>query len=135
MSTTTSILDTCIQYGVLGILGFVAIKTFVNQSRASNKITKDLLDYVTSEKKDKNDEILKNQSIMMQVITKNQETLIKHRYEIMTELQKLNSSLKTVESDKEQADKIYFKVQEIENSIIKTIKFDSGLDENEKIEE
>jgi len=132
MNTTTSILDTCIQYGVLGVLGFIAMRTFVNQSRASNKITKDLLDFIMSGKNDKEDEILKNQSIMMQVINKNQESLIKHRYEIMTELQKLNSSFKTVESDKEQADKIYFKIQEIENSIIKSIKFNDSSDENQE---
>jgi len=129
---TTTMLDTCIQYGVLGILGFIAMKTFINQSRASNKITKDLLNYFTSEKKDKDDEILETQCTIMKVIAKNQETLIKYRYEIMTELQKLNSSFKAVESDKEQADKIYFKVQEIENSIIKNIRLNDNLDEEQE---
>ena len=134
MDTTKTILDTCIQYGVLGILGFVAIKTFVNQSRASNKITKEAFDFIMSGKNDKCDEILESQCTLMKVITKNQETFITYKYEILTELQKLSSSLKTAESDKEQADKIYFKIQEIENSIIKSIKSDDET-KNEKIEE
>jgi len=129
-----AMIDTCIQYGVLGVLGIVAIRTFLNQSRASNKITKDLLDFIMSGKNDKEDQIIKNQALMMQVINKNQETLVKYKYEIMTELQNLNTSVKTLESDKEQADKIYFKIQEIENSIIKSITFDEDSEER-KLEE
>jgi len=129
-----AMIDTCIQYGVLGILGIVAIRTFLNQSRVSNKITKDLLDFIMSGKNDKEDQILKNQALMMQVVNKNQETLVKYKYEIMAELQNLNNLLKTFESDKEQADKIYFKVQEIENSIIKSIKFDEDSEEKKSEE-
>ncbi len=125
-----AMIDTCIQYGVLGVLGIVAIKTFINQSRASNKITKNLLDFIMSGKNDKEDQILKNQALMMQVITKNQETLVKYKYEIMAELQNLNTLLKTFESDKEQADHIYFKTQEVANSILKNIQF--NIDMNEK---
>ena len=129
-----AMVDTCIQYGVLGVLGIVAIRTFLNQSRASNKITRDLLDFIMSGKNDKEDQILKNQALMMQVVNKNQETLVKYKYELLTELQNLNTSVKTLESDKEQADKIYFKIQEIENSIIKSITFDEDFEER-KLEE
>ena len=132
MNTTATMLESCIQYGVLGILGFVAIKTFINQSRSSNKTTRELLDFIISGKNDKDNEILESQRTLMKVITKNQETFIANKYEILTELQKLNSSLKTIESDKEQADKIYFKIQEIENSIIKNIKFDEDLEEDQE---
>ena len=124
MNVTMTMLDTCIQYGVLGILGFVAIKTFITQSRISNKMTKELVDYITSEKSARDDVIIDSLCNIMKVITKDHESLIKYKYEIMTELQKINSLLKTFESDEEQANKIYFKVQEIENSIIKIIKFE-----------
>lgn len=121
------LIETFIQYGVLGVLGYIAIKTFVKQFKNSDDYMRKLFEYLIKEKKDDNTEVLDSLSTLIQMITKNKETLIKFKYEISIELQNLTMMVKEIDNSTEDIKKIR---QDIEG-INKSLKILVNNDKNE----
>lgn len=121
---TATILNTFIQYGVLGVLGFIAIKMFMSVIKSNAEHTKKLFDFMMKSKTEEYKEIKDALSIIIKTMDKQNQNLIKYKYDIAVQFQLLTSIIKNMDIREDKMIKILDKIQEAENNIIKGEKSD-----------
>ncbi len=121
MNITASLVDTCIQYGVLGVLGYVAIRNFVKQSSITTNFNQKMFDYITNEKKCDTDKVLESLTDVIKTLNINNENMTTVKYEVLTELQNIKTLVMdiNVDNNEEQIDRIIVTIKDLQTTLIK----------------